>query len=346
MTKKLKLGSVEIGGGAPVTIQSMNTTETKNIEATVKQINDLTEAGCEIARVAVNDEEDALALPKILKRISIPLVSDIQFDYRLAILAIENGTDGLRINPGNIGGREKTEAVCRALKKRRIPVRIGVNSGSVRKELLKGGRLTANILVKSAIEEIKIFEELNYTELCVSIKASDVRMMVEANRKFSKLYDYPLHLGLTEAGTNFRGSLKSAMAMGILLNEGIGDTIRVSLTEDPLMEIRTAKEILVNLGLRKGLKIVSCPTCGRTKIDLISLTKEVEEALKNVDRDITVAVMGCAVNGPGEAREADYGVAGGKGEGLIFKRGDIIKKVPEDKLASELLKMILEDTDE
>lgn len=343
MTKKLKLGSIAIGGGSPISIQSMNTTEPKDVEGTVRQIELLTKAGCEVARVAVNDLEDAASLRKIIPRIKIPLVSDIQFDYKLAIAACENGTDALRINPGNIGAKYKVEEVVRACKSRNIPCRIGVNSGSVKKELLnKSSHITAEILAESCREEIEIFESLDFTDICISVKSSDVKTMVGANRIISRLYPYPLHLGLTEAGTNYRGSLKSAMAMAILLEEGIGDTIRVSLTEDPIMEVYAAKEILINLGLRKGLRIVSCPTCGRTKIDLMGLAKKVEKTLDGVNYDITVAVMGCPVNGPGEAREADYGIAGGRGEGVLFRKGKVIKRVKEERLFSELLDMIEE----
>lgn len=342
-TKKLFLRNVAVGGDSPITIQSMTNTNTKDIDATVKQILALEAAGCEIIRSAVNDVEDAKALKEIMKRTTIPMVTDIQFDYKLALEAIKYDTDGLRINPGNIGSKAKVREVVKACKEKNIPIRIGVNSGSISKDIIdKCSGVNVNSLVMSAMEEIRAFEEFDFTDICISIKSSDVRMMINANREISKLCDYPLHLGVTEAGSFYRGSIKSAIGIGSLLEEGIGDTIRVSLTENPIEEIKTAKEILTMLGLKKGLKIVSCPTCARTKIDLIPITKTVEEGLKDVDKDITVAIMGCAVNGPGEAREADIGIAGGMGEAVIFKKGEIIKKVDEGSIVAELLDMIEE----
>lgn len=340
-TKEIMVGNVGIGGDFPISIQSMTNTDTKNIDATVEQILQLEEAGCDIIRSAVNDEEDALAIKEIRRRIHIPMVSDIQFDYRLALAAVKNETDALRINPGNIGARWKVEEVVKACKEKSIPIRIGTNSGSVKPEFLdKYQGVNVNSLVYSTMEEVHILEEMGFTDICISIKSSDVRTMIHCYRKISELTSYPLHLGVTEAGSYYRGTVKSAIGIGTLLEEGIGDTIRVSLTEDPIREIEAGKEILLALGLKKGLKIVSCPTCARTRIDLISLTHSVEEALKNVDKNLTVAIMGCPVNGPGEAREADIGVAGGKGEGLLFRKGEVIRKVKEDEIIPELLKMV------
>ncbi len=338
----VNVGGVLIGGDNPVSIQSMTNTDTRNVEATVSQILALEEAGCQIIRVAVPDMEAAEAVGKIKKQIHIPLVCDIHFDYKLALECMKNNADKIRINPGNIGSRERVKAVVDMAKDKGVPIRIGVNGGSLSKELIeKYKRPIADALVESAMEHIEILNELNFSDIVVSMKVSDVTTMLEAYRKFDKISDIPLHVGVTEAGTLNSGIIKSAVGIGALLSEGIGSTIRVSLTADPVEEIYAAKKILKVLGLRKsGVEIVSCPTCGRTQIDLIKIANQVENQLSNVDKNIKVAVMGCAVNGPGEARDADVGIAGGKGEGLIFKSGKIIRKVPEDKLVSELLQEI------
>ncbi len=343
-TREIKIGNLFIGGDNPVVIQSMTNTFTKDVEATVKQILELEKAGCEMVRVTVNNDEAAEAIKDIKKRIHIPLVADIHFDYKLALKAIENGVDKLRINPGNIGDDEKIRLVVEKAKEYKIPIRIGVNSGSIEKKILeKYGKPTADGMVESAMYHIALLEKYDFHDIVVSLKASNVQMMIEAYRKISKIIDYPLHLGVTEAGTAFQGTVKSSIGIGSLLIDGIGDTIRVSLTENPVEEIKVAKEILKVLGLRKGVEIISCPTCGRTEIDLISLAKKVEKEFGNIDKNIKIAVMGCVVNGPGEAKEADYGVAGGKGVGLIFKKGEILKKVREDEIISELRTLIEED---
>ncbi len=341
-TREINIGGVKIGGGNPIAIQSMCNTDTKDVAATVKQILDLENAGCEITRVAVIDMEAAAAIKEIRKQIHIPLVADIHFDYRLAIEAMKNGADKIRINPGNIGNIENTRKVVALAKEKGIPLRIGVNSGSLEKEILaKYGGVTPEGLVESALNHVKILEDLNFYDTVISIKSSSVPISVKAYELLSQKTDYPLHIGITEAGTVFAGSIKSAVGMGIMLSKGIGDTMRVSLTGDPVLEIKAAKEILKALELRKfGAQIVSCPTCGRTKIDLIGLANKVEELVSGIDKDIKIAVMGCAVNGPGEARDADIGIAGGNGEGLIFKKGEIIKKVPENELLDELMKEI------
>jgi len=320
----------------------MTNTDTRDAAATIKQINELAAEGCEIVRVAVPDWEAAGALPVIVKNISIPLVADIHFDYRLALEAIKAGVDGLRINPGNIGGRNRVEAVAAAARERGIPIRIGVNAGSLEKRLLeKYGGVTPLAMVESALNHIKILEDLNFDNIKVSLKASNLRLMIEAYRLLSEKVDYPLHVGVTEAGTLCYGTVKSALGIGILLNEGIGDTIRVSLTGHPRHEVRVGYDILKALGLRRrGVEVISCPTCGRTQIDLIRIAEEVEERLRRLDKPLKVAVMGCAVNGPGEAREADVGIAGGKGEGLLFRKGRVIRKVPQDRLVDELIKEI------
>lgn len=338
-TKIIKIGNRIIGGGNPVLIQSMTNTRTDDIKATVNQIQRLTEAGCEIVRCTVPDEASAKALKEIKKEISIPLVADIHFDYRMAMLAMENGADKIRINPGNIGSHDRIKAVVDCAKERNIPIRVGVNSGSLEKEILAkyDGHVTADGIVESAMDKVRIIEELNYDDIVVSIKSSDVMMCVKAHELIAKECNYPLHVGITESGTLYSGNIKSSVGLGIILNMGIGDTIRVSLTGDPVEEIRTAKLILKTLGLRKGgIEVVSCPTCGRTKIDLISLADKVEHMVASYPLDIKVAVMGCVVNGPGEAREADLGIAGGDGEGLLIKKGEIIKKVPENMLLSAL----------
>jgi len=339
-TKVINIGGVKIGGGNPVAIQSMTNTKTSDVNATTSQILALEKAGCDIIRCAVPDMEAALALKEIKKAIHIPLVADIHFDYKLAIAAIENGADKIRINPGNIGDKEKVKAVVDAAKEKNIPIRVGVNSGSLEKEIIKEyGKVTAEGLVKSALLQVKIIEEMGYSNLVISIKSSDVLMCIKAHEIIAKQSDYPLHVGITESGTLLNGNIKSAIGLGNILYQGIGDTIRVSLTGEPVCEVSSAKLILRTLGLRKGgITVVSCPTCGRTQIDLINLANRVEDMVKNIDTDkeLKVAVMGCAVNGPGEAREADIGIAGGKGEGLLIKKGEIIQKVPEDKLLDVL----------
>lgn len=337
-SKKIKVGNIFIGGESPISIQSMTNTDTRDVVKTVSQIKQLEKAGCEIIRVAVPDIEAAQAIKLIKKGINIPIVADIHFDYRLALLSIENGIDALRINPGNIGSREKIKEVVEAAKYHSIPIRIGVNTGSIEKDLLEKYGRTSFSLVESALRHVNILEELNFDNIVISVKSSDVVENIESYRNLANRTQYPLHLGVTEAGTIFSGTIKSSIGIGALLCEGIGDTIRVSLTDNPVEEIKVGKEILKACGLRKfGIEIISCPTCGRTNIDLIELAKKAEDALLNIDKPIKVAIMGCAVNGPGEAREADIGVAGGKGEGLIFIKGKIIKKVPEEKLLEELL---------
>ena len=339
MKRCVNVGNVKIGGGNPASIQSMTNTDTRNPESTIAQILKLEAAGCEIIRVAVPDAEAAEAVKKIKAGIHIPLVCDIHFDYRLALECMKNGADKIRINPGNIGSRERVKAVADMAKDKGIPIRIGVNGGSLEKDILeKYKRPTADALVESALRHVEILDELNFSDIVVSMKMSDVPTMIEAYRKFDKISDIPLHVGVTEAGTPGKGIIKSAVGIGALLSEGIGDTIRVSLTADPINEVYAAKDILKVLGLKKGgVEIVSCPTCGRTQIDLISIANEVEKRISGLDKDIKVAVMGCVVNGPGEARDADVGIAGGKGEGLIFKRGEILKKVPENRLIDELM---------
>lgn len=345
MSRVVKVGNLLIGGENPIVIQSMTNTTTSDVEATVNQIKKLEAAGCQMVRMTINNEEAAKAIGEIKKRVDVPLCADIHFDYKLALLAIENGIDKLRINPGNIGSDENIKAVVEKAKEKNIPIRIGVNSGSIEKHILeKYGKPTADGMVESAMYHINLLEKNGFNDIVVSLKASNVKMMVEAYRKISKLVDYPLHLGVTEAGTAFQGTVKSAIGIGALLVDRIGDTIRVSLTEDPVEEIKVAKEILKVLGLiEAGVEIVSCPTCGRTEIDLIGLAKKVEKEFENENRKIKIAVMGCVVNGPGEAREADYGVAGGKGVGVLFKKGQIVKKVDESEILIELKKLIMED---
>lgn len=337
-TKTIKIGNQVIGGGHPVLIQSMTNTKTEDVAATVAQILTLEKAGCQIIRCAVPTMEAARALGEIKKQIHIPLVADIHFDYKLAIAAMENGADKIRINPGNIGSRERIQAVVDVAKERQIPIRVGVNSGSLEKELVeKYHGVTAEGLVESALDKVKIIEDMGYDQLVISIKSSDVLMCAKAHELIAQKTDYPLHVGITEAGTLFSGNIKSAVGLGIILYQGIGDTIRVSLTGDPSEEVKSAKRILKTLGLRNGgIEVVSCPTCGRTQIDLIGLANKVEDMVQDIPLDIKVAVMGCVVNGPGEAKEADIGIAGGKGVGLLIKKGEIIKKVPEDQLLETL----------
>lgn len=338
-TKVIDIGGVKIGGNYPIAIQSMCNTKTEDVAATVAQIHALEEAGCEIIRVAVPDMAAAQAIGEIKKQIHIPLVGDIHFDYRLALAAIENGVDKIRINPGNIGSMERIKAVVDAARARQIPIRVGVNSGSLEKELIAkyGGHVTAEGIVESALDKVRIIEELGYDNLVISIKSSDVLMCIKAHELISQQTRYPLHVGITESGTLISGNIKSAVGLGIMLHEGIGNTIRVSLTGDPVEEIKSAKLILRALGFRKGgIEVVSCPTCGRTSIDLIGLANQVENMVQGYDLNLKVAVMGCVVNGPGEAREADIGIAGGKGEGLLIKKGQIVRKLPEDQLLSAL----------
>ena len=345
-TRPIKVGNVQIGGQNKVVIQSMTNTKTKDIKETVNQILELEKAGCEIIRVACLDLEDAKAIEKIKKQIHIPIVADIHFDYKIALEAIKSGVDKIRINPGNIGKKENVKKVVEACRKKNIPIRIGVNGGSLEKDLLeKYGKPTAEAMVESAKRHVKILEELEFFDIAISLKASNLDLCIKAYECASKEFNYPLHLGITEAGTEFSGTIKSSIGLGILLKEGIGDTIRVSLSDNPVKEIKVEKEILKNCNLyNNSPTLIACPTCGRTKINLIPIAKKVEEFLQNINSNITVAVMGCAVNGPGEAREADIGIAGGIGEGLLFKKGEIIKKVKEEDLVKtlqeEILKMV------
>ncbi len=338
ITKEIKIGDRVIGGGHPILIQSMTNTKTEDVEATVAQIRQLTKAGCDIIRCAVPTMEAAEALREIKKQVEIPVVADIHFDYRLAIAAMENGADKIRINPGNIGSMERIKAVVEVAKERNIPIRVGVNSGSLEKELVeKYHGVTAEGIVESALDKVHIIENLGYDNLVISIKSSDVLMCVKAHELISTQTNYPLHVGITESGTLMSGNIKSSIGLGLILHQGIGDTIRVSLTGDPLEEIKSAKLILRTLGLRQGgIEVVSCPTCGRTQIDLIGLANRVENLVAEYPLDIKVAVMGCVVNGPGEAKEADLGIAGGIGEGLLIKHGEVVKKMPEDELLMAL----------
>ena len=330
-TREIKVGNIVIGGNNHVVIQSMTNTLTKDVKATIKQILELEEAGCEIIRVACLDIEDAKAIKEIKKGIHIPIVADIHFDYKIALEAIKAGVDKVRINPGNIGSMDKIKKVVDACKEKHIPIRIGVNSGSLEKDLLVNGHVTAKGLVESARRHVKILEDLDFYDICISLKASDLDLCIKAYEEAAKAFPYPLHIGVTEAGTLFSGTIKSSIGLGILLRKGIGNTIRVSLSDDPVEEIKCAKEILKDCNLLDNVpKLVSCPTCGRTQIDLIPIVKEVEEFLQTINGNITVAVMGCAVNGPGEAREADIGIAGGKGEAILFKKGETVRKISGD----------------
>ena len=341
-TREIRVGKVAIGGNAPIAVQSMTNTDTKNTKATIEQIHKLEKAGCDIVRCAVPDMEACDALKTILKEVSIPLVADIHFDYKLALKSIENGVSALRINPGNIGNIDKVKMVVKLAEERNVPIRIGVNSGSLKKDILnKYGRVCAEALVESALEHVNILEDMGFYNIVISIKSSNVNDMVQSYRQISKVVGYPLHLGVTEAGTLWRGTIKSSIGIGTLLMEGIGDTIRVSLTGNPVEEVRVGREILKACGhLKEGIEFISCPTCGRTKIDLIKIAEEVEKKLSNVDKNIKVAVMGCVVNGPGEAKEADIGIAGGMGEGLIFKKGKILRKVKEENLVDALIEEV------
>lgn len=350
-TRSVQVGHLTIGGNNHVVIQSMCNTKTKNVEATIKQINALEQAGCELVRVAVFDKEDAYAIKEIKKGIHIPLVADIHFDYRLALIAIESGIDKVRINPGNIGSIEKVKAVVDACKKKHIPIRIGVNGGSLEKDILeKYGEPTPEGMVESAMKHVKILEDLDFHDIVISLKSSNTMLTIKAYELASKTFPYPLHVGVTEAGTALGGTIKSALGIGTLLYEGIGNTIRVSLSDDPVEEIKVAKILLKELGLLKGVPtLVSCPTCGRIQYDLIPIAKEMEDFLKDIHLDITVAIMGCAVNGPGEARHADIGIAGGVGEGLLIKHGEIVKRVKQEDmvqtLKDEILKMVKEKSE-
>lgn len=341
-TRQVKVGPLTIGGSNELFIQSMTTTKTHDVEATVAEILRLEEAGCQLVRVACPDMRAAEAIPEIKKRINIPLVVDIHFNYKLALKAIEGGADKIRINPGNIGKKENVEAVVQAAKEKGIPIRIGVNAGSLEKRILeKYGYPTADGMVESALYHIKILEDLNFHDIIVSLKASDVNLAVEAYEKASRAFDYPLHLGITESGTKFSGSIKSAAGLGILLHKGIGNTLRISLSTDPVDEVKVCRELLKTFGLASNAAtLISCPTCGRIQIDLIKIANEVEEYISKIKAPIKVAVLGCAVNGPGEAREADIGIAGGNGEGLLFKHGEIVRKVPEDTMVEELKKEV------
>lgn len=347
-TRKIMVRDVQIGGQDKVVIQSMCNTKTKNIKETVKQILELEKAGCEIIRVACLDLEDAKAIKEIKKSIHIPIVADIHFDYRIALQAIESGVDKVRINPGNIGTKDRVKAVVDKCKEKQIPIRIGVNAGSLEKDLLeKYGKPTAKAMIESAKRHIDILEELDFKDYLLSLKASNLDLCIEAYEEAAKTFDCPLHLGITESGTEFSGTIKSSIGLGYMLRNGIGDTLRVSLSDDPIKEIKVAKEILKDCNLYKNVPtLVACPTCGRTQIDLIPIAKEVEKFLENINSDITVAVMGCAVNGPGEAREADIGIAGGIKEGLLFKKGEIIKKIPQNEIVEELKKEIIKMVEE
>lgn len=350
-TRSVQVGNLTIGGNNHVVIQSMCNTKTKNVEATIKQINALEQAGCELVRVAVFDKEDAYAIKEIKKGIHIPLVADIHFDYRLALIAIESGIDKVRINPGNIGSIEKVKAVVDACKEKHTPIRIGVNGGSLEKEILeKYGEPTPEGMIESAMKHVKILEDLDFHDIVISLKSSNTMLTIKAYELASKTFPYPLHVGVTEAGTALGGTVKSALGIGTLLYEGIGNTIRVSLSDDPVEEIKVAKILLKELGLLKGVPtLVSCPTCGRIQYDLIPIAKEMEDFLKDIHLDITVAIMGCAVNGPGEARHADIGIAGGVGEGLLIKHGEIVKRVKQEDmvqtLKDEILKMVEEKSE-
>lgn len=341
-TKQIFVGSVAIGGGALVSVQSMTNTDTKDVEKTVAQMLQLEEAGCDLIRSAVNDREDAEAIPKIKARVKMPFIADIQYDYRLALMAIENGCDCLRINPGNIGGKEKVNEIVDACKAAGIPIRIGVNSGSLRQDMIdRYGGVNPRSIVESALLQIEELEDMGFFDMKIAVKSSRVMDTIEACRLFSEKSNYPLHLGITEAGPAYSGIIKSAVGIGTLLAEGIGDTLRVSLTADPIEEVKAGREILKAVGLRKeGIDIISCPTCARTKIDLLSIVEEAQERFSGLKGNLTIAIMGCAVNGPGEAKEADLGIAGGFGEGLVFAKGKVIRKVPEEELLNALLEEI------
>ncbi|MDU7649876.1 MAG: flavodoxin-dependent (E)-4-hydroxy-3-methylbut-2-enyl-diphosphate synthase [Anaerococcus vaginalis] len=344
-TRKVYVGDVAIGGGSPISIQSMTTKETKNIKEVVKQINDFEKAGCDISRSAINSLEDARAISEIKKKTNLPFVADIQFDYKLALAAVENGCDCLRINPGNIGGSNKVKILVEKCKEKNIPIRIGVNSGSVHKDMIEKYKgVNVDSLVYSALNEVKVLEDLDFHDIVISIKSSDVNTMIDVNRKISSLCDYPLHLGVTEAGPLYQALVKSSIGMGSLLKDGIGDTIRVSITGDPLQEVKAGKTILKSLGLRRdGIDLVSCPTCSRTSVNLDEIVNDASERLDKLNLNLKVAIMGCPVNGPGEAKEADYGIACAKGYGFLFKKGITIKKVKQEEIVDSLIEEILKD---
>ena len=344
-TRKVYVGDVAIGGGSPISIQSMTTKETKNIEEVIKQINDFENAGCDISRSAINSLEDARAISEIKKKTNLPFVADIQFDYKLALAAVENGCDCLRINPGNIGGSDKVKILVEKCKEKNIPIRIGVNSGSVHKDMIEKYKgVNVDSLVYSALDEVKVLEDLDFHDIVISIKSSDVNTMIDVNRKISSLCDYPLHLGVTEAGPIYQALVKSSIGMGSLLKDGIGDTIRVSITGDPLQEVKAGKTILKSLGLRRdGIDLVSCPTCSRTSVNLDEIVNDASERLDKLNLNLKVAIMGCPVNGPGEAKEADYGIACAKGYGFLFKKGITIKKVKQEEIVDSLIEEILKD---
>jgi (E)-4-hydroxy-3-methylbut-2-enyl-diphosphate synthase len=341
-SKAVKMGNVQIGGDAPISVQSMTNTDTRNVKATVEQIKRLEEAGCELVRVAIPDQEAASKVGEIKSQIKIPLIADIHFDYRLALEVLEQGIDGLRINPGNIGNEEKVKLVAQKALEKKVPIRVGVNAGSLERELLKKyGHPTAKAMVESALKHVQLLEKYGFKDIIISLKASNVMKTLEAYQLIATVVDYPLHIGITEAGTIKSGTIKSAVGIGAILAQGLGDTIRVSLTGDPVEEIEVAYSILKALNLRRGgVNIISCPTCGRTEINLVEIANQVEEKIKDLDKDIEVAIMGCVVNGPGEAREADLGIAGGKDVGLIFKKGEVIKRVPAEDLVDELMEEI------
>lgn len=341
-SRTIYIGGIPIGGGHPVVVQSMTTSDTRDVPKTVEQIKRLQEAGCELVRVAVVDEEAARAIAPIKKAIQIPLIADIHFDYRLALESVRAGCDALRINPGNIGDTAKIRSVVKACKDQGIPIRIGVNAGSLSKEMLaRYGGVCAQAMVESAMEDVRVLEDMDFRDIKISLKASSVMLTIEAYRMIAGMVDYPLHIGITEAGTINRALIKSAMGIGILLHEGIGDTVRVSLTADPAEEVWAAYEILRSLNIRRrGVELISCPTCGRCNIDLINIANEVDRKVREIDKDLTVAVMGCVVNGPGEARDADLGIAGGQGVGILFKNGEIVRKIPQNQMVNELLKEI------
>lgn len=341
-TQEIKIGSLKIGGTAPISVQSMTNTDTRDAGKTIKQIHELEDAGCDIVRIAIPDMNSANNIPEIKKLTTIPIIADIHFDYRLALKSVKNGIDALRINPGNIGGHERVKKVVSAAKEAKIPIRIGVNSGSLEKDLKQKYGISAKAITESALRQIKLFEKLDFYDIKISLKSSSVPLTIESYRKMAKLVDYPFHLGITEAGTKFSGTIKSAIGIGTLLAEGIGDTIRVSLTDNPVEEVKVGIEILKSLGLRKGPTIISCPTCGRSEIDVIGIAKKVESEINKlkINRDITIAIMGCVVNGPGEAEEADIGIAGGKNQSLLFRKGKKVRTISGNCIIEELINEI------
>lgn len=344
-TRELEIGGLKIGGNSPISVQSMTNTDTRDSEATIKQIKQLEDAGCDIVRIAIPDMNSANNIPEIKKLTTIPIIADIHFDYRLALQSVKNGIDALRINPGNIGGHERVKKVVSAAKEAKIPIRIGVNSGSLEKDLEQEYGISAKAITESALRQIKLFEKLGFYDIKISLKSSSVPLTIESYRKMASLVDYPFHLGITEAGTKFSGTIKSAIGIGTLLSEGIGDTIRVSLTDNPVEEVKVGIEILKSLGLRKGPTIISCPTCGRTEIDVIGIAKKVESEINKlkIKQNLTIAIMGCVVNGPGEAEEADIGIAGGKNQSLLFRKGKRLKTIQEKNIVEELIKEIKKD---